>query len=66
MLCKGNNCNKYSTFNFEGLKPRYCYSHKLLNMINVKTKHAYLMDVKPDHTIITKMKRWVFTVQFIN
>ncbi len=31
-------CNKRSTFNLEGLRPRYCKDCKTDDMINVKDK----------------------------
>jgi hypothetical protein len=35
-ICKGDDCKIYPSFNYKGLKPKYCFNHKFENMINVK------------------------------
>ena len=37
-LCSVKDCSKNSSFNYEGLPPKYCKQHKCYKMINVKYK----------------------------
>ena len=38
--CVYLDCDKYSCFNFHGLRANYCASHKQIGMIDVKNKHC--------------------------
>ena len=35
-FCRRKNCKTESSYNYENLKPKYCFKHKKENMINVK------------------------------
>ena len=34
--CRRKNCKTESSYNYENLKPKYCFKHKKENMINIK------------------------------
>lgn len=38
MTCKFENCKIHSCFNYEGERPKYCFSRKEPEMINVRSK----------------------------
>ena len=38
-FCRRKNFKTESSYNYENLKPRYCFKHKKENMVNVKRKH---------------------------
>ena len=38
-FCRRKNCKTESSYNYENLKPKYCFKHKKENMINVKRGH---------------------------
>ena len=39
-ICNDESCSKVASFNFNDLMPRYCATHKLEKMINVKNKQC--------------------------
>ena len=59
--CKGDKCNKYPSYNFEGLKAEYCAEHKEDGMFIIRkiscqsenckkrANYKYLNDNKPSH-----------------
>ena len=40
-------CSKVASFNYEGLKPKFCVDHKLEGMIDIKNKKCLLCDKSP-------------------
>ena len=38
-FCRRKNCKTESSYNFENLKPKYCFKHKKEHMVNVKRGH---------------------------
>ena len=38
-FCRRKNCKTESSYNYENLKPKYCFKHKKENMVNVKRGH---------------------------
>ena len=40
MSCHNKNCTKYSMYNYQNSKPKYCAKHKEIDMINVKNKRC--------------------------
>ena len=37
--CRRKNCKTESPYNYQNLKPKYCFKHKKENMINIKRNH---------------------------
>jgi len=58
IYCKGDNCKdkkKQASYNFAGLKPKYCSRCKLVNMINLKHQKCIVCNDKyPSFNIPTK------------
>ena len=44
--CRRKNCKTESSYNYENLKPKYCFKHKKENMINVKRGHKLCSNFK--------------------
>ena len=38
-FCRRKNCKTESSYNYENLKPKYCFKHKKEDMVNVKRGH---------------------------
>ena len=38
-FCRRKYCKTESSYNFENLKPKYCFKHKKEDMVNVKRGH---------------------------
>ena len=45
-FCRRKNCKTESSYNYENLKPKYCFKHKKQDMINVKRGHKLCLNCK--------------------
>ena len=39
-FCNYNNCNKAAIYNYESMKPKFCFDHKYKGMVNIRKKHT--------------------------
>ena len=47
--CRRKNCKTESSYNYENLKPKYCFKHKKENMVNVKQCHKLCQNCKESY-----------------
>ena len=45
-FCRRKNCKTESSYNYQNLKPKYCFKHKKQNMVNVKKGHKLCLKCK--------------------
>ena len=45
-FCRRKNYKTESPYNYENLKPKYCFKHKKENMVNVKRGHKLCLKCK--------------------
>ena len=48
-FCRRKNCKTESSYNYENLKPKYCFKHKKKNMVNVKRGHKLCLKCKSSY-----------------
>ena len=48
-FCRRKNCKTKSDYNYENLKPKYCFKHKKEDMVNVKRGHKLYLDCKSSY-----------------
>ena len=48
-FCRRKNCKTESSYNYENLKPNYCFKHKKENMINVKRGHKLCLNCESSY-----------------
>ena len=47
--CRRKHCKTESSYNYENLKPKYCFKHKKENMVNTKRKHKLCTKCKSSY-----------------
>ena len=45
-FCRRKNCKTESSYNYQNLKPKYCFKHKKEDMVNVKRGHKLCLNCK--------------------
>ena len=45
-FCRRKNCKTEYSYNYENLKPKYCFKYKKENMINAKKGHRLCLNCK--------------------
>ena len=48
-FCRRKNCKTESSYNYQNLKPKYCFKHKKEDMINTKRGHKLCLKCKPSY-----------------
>ena len=48
-FCRRKNCKIESSYNFENLKPKYCFKHKKEDMVNTKRGHKLCQNCKSSY-----------------
>ena len=48
-FCRRKNCKTESSYNYENLKPKYCFKHEMENMVNVKRGHKLCLKCKSSY-----------------
>ena len=48
-FCRRKNCKTESSYNYENLKPKYCFKHKKEDMVNVKRGHKLCLKCKSSY-----------------
>ena len=48
-FCRRKNCKTESSYNYENLKPKYCFKHKKENMVNIKRHHKLCLKCKSSY-----------------
>ena len=47
--CRRKNCKTESLYNYENLKPKYCFKHKKENMVNIKRGYKLCLKCKESY-----------------
>ena len=63
-FCRRKNCKTESSYNYENLKPKYCFKHKKEDMVNVKRGHKLCQNCKSSYK--TKCTSKNANIQFKN
>ena len=48
-FCRRKNCKTESSYNYENLKPKYCFKHKKEDMVNTKRGHKLCLNCKSSY-----------------
>ena len=48
-FCRRKNCKTESSYNYEYLKPKYCFKHKKEDMVNTKRGHKLCQNCKSSY-----------------
>ena len=62
-FCRRKNCKTESSYNFENLKPKYCFKHKKEDMINTKRGHKLCPKCKSSYKTKCTSKNCKYTIQ---
>ena len=62
-FCRRKNCKTESSYNFENLKPKYCFKHKKEDMVNVKRGHKLCADCKSSYKTKCTSPKCKYTIQ---
>ena len=55
-FCRRKNCKTESSYNYENLKPKYCFKHKKEDMVNTKRSHELCLKWKSSYKTYVKVK----------
>ena len=61
--CRRKNCKTESSYNYENLKPKYCFKHKKENMLNVKLKHTLCQNCKSSYNSKCTSPQCKYTIE---
>ena len=61
--CRRKNCKTKSSYNYENLKPNYCFKHKKENIINVKRGHKLCLKCKSSYKTKCKSSKCKYTLE---
>ena len=61
-FCRRKNCKIKSSYNFENLKPKYCFKHKKEDMVNVKRGHKLCTKCKSSYKTKCTSKKCKYTI----
>ena len=62
-FCRRKNCKTESSYNFENLKPKYCFKHKKEDMVNTKRGHKLCLKCKTSYKTKCTSKKCKYTIQ---
>ena len=62
-FCRRKNCKTESSYNYENLKPKYCFKHKKEDMVNVKRGHKLCLKCKSSYKTKCTSKKCKYTIQ---
>ena len=48
-FCRRKNCKTESSYNYENLKPKYCFKHEKEDMVNTKRGHKLCLNCKSSY-----------------
>ena len=61
--CRRKNCKTESSYNFENLKPKYCFKHKKEDMVNVKRGPILCRNCKSSYKIKCTSPQCKYTIE---
>ena len=62
-FCRRKYCKTESSYNFENLKPKYCFKHKKEDMVNVKRGHKLCLKCRSSYKTKCTSKKCKYTIQ---
>ena len=62
-FCRRKNCKTESSYNYENLKPKYCFKHKKEDMVNTKRGHKLCIKCKTSYKTKCVSKKCKYTIQ---
>ena len=62
-FCRRKNCKTESSYNYENLKPQYCFKHKKENMVNAKRNHKLCLNCKSSYKIKFTSPKCKYTIK---
>ena len=62
-FCRRKNCKTESSYNYENLKPKYCFKHKKEDMVNTKRGHKLCLNCKSSYKTKCTSKKCKYTIQ---
>ena len=62
-FCRRKNCKTESSYNYENLKPKYCFKHKKEDMVNVKRGHKLYLKCKLSYKTKSVSKQCKYTTE---
>ena len=62
-FCRKKNCKTESSYNYQNLKPKYCFKHKIEDMVNVKRGHKLCEKCKSSYKTKCVSKQCKYTIQ---
>ena len=65
-FCRRKLCKTESSYNYENLKPKYCFKHKKEDMVNVKRGHKLCLKCKSSYKTKCVSKQCKYTIKFKN
>ena len=62
-FCRRKNCKTVSSYNYENLKPKYCFKHKKEDMVNVKRGHKLCLKCKSSYKTKCTSPKCKYTIE---
>ena len=62
-FCKRKGCITESSYNYENLKPKYCFKHKKEDMVNVKRGHKLCLKCKSSYKTKCTSPKCKYTIE---
>ena len=62
-FCRRKNCKRESSYNYENLKPKYCFKHKKEDMVNVKRGHKLCEKCKSSYKTKCTSPKCKYTIE---
>ena len=62
-FCRRKLCKTASSYNYESLKPKYCFKHKKEDMVNVKRRHKLCLQCKSSYKTKCTSPKCKYTIE---
>ena len=62
-FCRRKLCKTESSYNYENLKPKYCFKHKKEDMVNVKRGHKLCLKCKSSYKTKCTSPKCKYTIE---
>ena len=62
-FCRRKNCKTESSYNYENLKPKYCFKHKKEDMVNTKRGHKLCLKCKSSYKTKCVSEQCKYTIK---
>ena len=62
-FCRRKNCKTESSYNYQNLKPKYCFKHKKEDMVNIKREHKLCLKCKSSYKTKCISSKCKYTIE---